>query len=740
MKKRGAILLTIIMALSLVCSIFGFTFAYAQDSTPVNYATTQTNWNSDSKSFSLVSFGDDGMAIGLPTADWTWNMAFGKKVAKDSTLSLELEGKAPNVPWGTTYVMFKADDAAPLTTGGFLGGLDSDVATSTGNWLALCTGDAAGFGVHMFECNNGKVTKTDLTTQTDVYNHHTDFKNMWKQNSAIEITTQDTTTGVDVTIKFIATGDAVSGEQVTVTYTSTNTDLHGDYSIAFGGVQPATADKGDSFIVKSITGNIVEPAPAVVLENLAANKDYWANAESSINPKAFQFNAETGIKFMDTNEGALVSNQTIVADSTIKIVMDNTYPETAAWAKFYFVFKNKDKVNPVSGLACAASGNYLALELGSDGAFIHDCVNGTVTKTDINGGNLDANDVWFWHKRSLTIVINTVDTETGVNVTVELRGASVKATSYTSTNTALKGDGYASVNMFLAEAGTDSANVNISSLTVSGIEEGKAYIPEIDVDSLNSQASSIIENGVNADNLDSAKALVVTMKEAQPQMSLGQAHKFVASNIEAVETKIATYEKVVSDAVAVDALIEALPTNVTADNYATAKTDIAAARSAYDLLDSAAQVLVTKSDVLNAAEQALSTYENTLKNAAAAVDALIDALPANVIPTNLQTAKAAAQSAREAYTALSEEAKAFVTKIDVLTEYEANLQEIEDAINGSGNQGGNEGENQGGNQDGNEDNEEKETIGCGGSAVGAGLLLSVISMTGAVISIRKRKE
>ena len=65
---------------------------------------------------------------------------------------------------------------------------------------------------------------------------------------------------------------------------------------------------------------------------------------------------------------------------------------------------------------------------------------------------------------------------------------------------------------------------------------------------------------------------------------------------------------------AVNAQIDALPAEITAENYDSAKTAIEAARAAYDALTDAQKQQVTSSSKLTAAESALKTYEDSLNS------------------------------------------------------------------------------------------------------------------------------
>ena len=105
------------------------------------------------------------------------------------------------------------------------------------------------------------------------------------------------------------------------------------------------------------------------------------------------------------------------------------------------------------------------------------------------------------------------------------------------------------------------------------------------------------------------------------------------------------------------ALINAIPANVTLDN----KAAVEGARAAYDNLTAAQQTLVNAAKLVNA--------ENTIADIESAneVIALIDAINPRAVD------QAAVAAAREAYNALSDTAKSYVTNLATLEGYEAEI-------------------------------------------------------------------
>lgn len=410
MKRRGTVVLSVILALSLLCSVFGFTLAYAADE-PENFATSQANWKDTSVGYTTTTFDENGMKM---TATET-AMAFSKKVAADSTIKIEFEGHGDAGGWGGLYVLFKADEN--VSPDEPKKAVNDNAETSTGNWLGFAFG--ASWATHFVESKDGVVTKTvkDGVISGDDTWHYL------AQTTTLEIKTTDTETGVDVEVKFFASGHADNtGDTKILTYSSANTAIKGDFSIAVGGYMGLGA--GEYVTVKTVNATLAaEQQPEVTLENLATSSAFW---KGGVNPACFQFGT-SGVGFFDTQGAAMISNQTIPAASTIAIDMTGTLSQ-GQYGNFYFVFKNESKSYTfVENIKPVEQGNYLALQIGGDGCFMYDCKDGAVTKTEIkdkaNGGPVaDNTSVWWWYKQDTKIWITTADTDTGRTRRNQIRG------------------------------------------------------------------------------------------------------------------------------------------------------------------------------------------------------------------------------------------------------------------------------------------------------------------------------
>ena len=148
--------------------------------------------------------------------------------------------------------------------------------------------------------------------------------------------------------------------------------------------------------------------------------------------------------------------------------------------------------------------------------------------------------------------------------------------------------------------------------------------------------------------------------------------------LEAAEAKIRALEQAAGDAekaAAVDAAITALKdaANITVDDEAA----IAAAEAMYNGLTDAQKALVKADSLakLTAVKAALA-QDKADREAAAQVDAIIAALPETVAVTD----KDAVTAARNAYTALNDKAKSYVTKLDIVVAAEEAIAKMEKDI------------------------------------------------------------
>lgn len=198
-------------------------------------------------------------------------------------------------------------------------------------------------------------------------------------------------------------------------------------------------------------------------------------------------------------------------------------------------------------------------------------------------------------------------------------------------------------------------------------------------------ASAVLAAGdITRDNYADQKTAIASAEAAYADLSeLAKTYVSAATDFSAQSTAIQTIEDEIAAeaaaqaaAEAYDAAVALIPAEVTADNYADAKSAIETAAALYADLNEMALALVTEYDA-TAALAAIKGYEDAA--AAAAYNDLVAAIAAEVTRDNYMTVEAAIAAAATAYDALNAEAKAMVTEYDA-TAANAAIQAIKDAM------------------------------------------------------------
>lgn len=188
---------------------------------------------------------------------------------------------------------------------------------------------------------------------------------------------------------------------------------------------------------------------------------------------------------------------------------------------------------------------------------------------------------------------------------------------------------------------------------------------------------------ITADNLSDVKAQIAVLEGKYD--ALGTADQEKVENIgyvDFVKEEVAAFETLLADQTAAQAVIDevagiSVPETITAENVAALKSAVESARTKYNALTDAQKAYVTNLDVLTAAEGKIASYEREAADQAAAkaVEEKIAALnvPDTLTKDNIEGVRAAVESARESYNALTEAQKAYVTNLSVLEDAEEKI-------------------------------------------------------------------
>ena len=293
--------------------------------------------------------------------------------------------------------------------------------------------------------------------------------------------------------------------------------------------------------------------------------------------------------------------------------------------------------------------------------------------------------------------------------------------TYLSENVALHGDSYVGLEYFLGAAGSgNNGQIKLVAAKVADVAEG--YVPDIDINALNKTLADAKKVAITAANLAEYQEIYDGAYAKYLAMNYTQSKSFAIADLEALKANLDGYAEDVKTAAALDETIAALPASVNKDNYAAAKSAIEGAKATYDGLGEGGKKLVTKKAQLDACLAALASFESD-KDAAANVDALIAALPADITAENYATARAAVEAAENAYAALTAEQKSLVSRYAELTAARTRL----DAAAPTPDSGSESGKNS------------ETEAGCGSNAAYAGFAAATVLLAAAVVLIKKKR-
>jgi len=263
------------------------------------------------------------------------------------------------------------------------------------------------------------------------------------------------------------------------------------------------------------------------------------------------------------------------------------------------------------------------------------------------------------------------------------------------------------------DALTDAQKAYVTKLdTLTAAEKAYADIQaEIAADKAAAEAVDGKINAIGTVTKDSAEAIEAA-RDAYD--ALTDAQKAYVTKLDTLTAAEKAYADIQAEIAADKAAAEAVDSKINAIGTVTKDSAeaIEAARDAYDALTDAQKGYVTKLDTLTAAEKAYADIQAEIaadKAAAEAVDGKI-----NAIGTVTKDSAEAIEAARDAYDALTDAQKAYVTKLDTLTAAEDDYQAILDAEGDSSDDNvddgntGNEGDDSNDDETNKDDNADKD--------------------------------
>lgn len=699
-----------------------------------NLAQKKEHWSrTGNAGASNVTFDLYGMKMG--TAENTTAMLLDKNIVADSKVELVFDADAyrKQGDWGQIWVMFKnvsdeLDAAAPLNATAH-GGV---AANPRGTWMAFMIGPS--YGAKLMICEDGTLTEKNLA---DTVISGLDWGAALRAINTIGIKTEDLENGVKITLTYRASGfSEVTDTEVSYEWTVENAAFKGNYALS-AGTYNGKVGTGVTLSSLKVTGpdggsGLVDRIIDDGMFNHANSLDYW---KAGYNVDCFDF-SEKGAVLWDVEKGGLVLNRKIKDKQAFTFEFDNTLTGSG-YGNLYIVFKHDRPATVYDGANFPkAEGNYIVLMIGADGFKMFECENGELNATLNTDGSVTGGvelkvpspatnyDIWNWYKQYLKVTIYTEDVDDGVDVTVTITGGSSGVTftaTYLSENVALHGDSYVGLEYFLGAAGSgNNGQIKLVAAKVADVAEG--YVPDIDINALNKTLADAKKVVITAANLAEYQEIYDGAYAKYLAMNYTQSKSFAIADLEALKANLDGYAEDVKTAAALDETIAALPASVNKDNYAAAKSAIEGAKATYDGLGEGGKKLVTKKAQLDACLAALASFESD-KDAAANVDALIAALPADITAENYATARAAVEAAENAYAALTAEQKSLVSRYAELTAARTRL----DAAAPTPDSGSESGKNS------------ETEAGCGSNAAYAGFAAATVLLAAAVVLIKKKR-
>lgn len=401
-----------------------------------------------------------------------------------------------------------------------------------------------------------------------------------------------------------------------------------------------------------------EELPEEQLLNLAADNKYW---KSGINDDRFLW-SEEGMSFCE--EASLSLYDKVGGNSVVSLTIEGNYPHN--WGNFYIVFKDKNE-RPFAGVAKMddPKGTFAALQIGGDGLFIIECINGVVEKMPcIAVNNLD---IWYFYAQRTDITFEMKDTENCMEAVITISGPNATTViEYSTLGKELCGDGYFSIACYLPTVSDENIYLNLMSLTVSGVTEFTAPDP-IDVAAVNSQMAELKDEKITHQNYAAMRENLDAIWKLYDKMNYPMIQGFDSQTFDHLCQSIALYEKEVERVQEIIQKIELLPDKISKDNLEEAKEAVESTWSMFDALSEEGKQLVSNQIRLRETEEAIVAYE------AGSVAALIASLPDIITESNIEEVKNLLASAKDAYQNLSEEAQNLVQEAKRITETEEKI-------------------------------------------------------------------
>ncbi len=447
-KKKLWIVLLCIVAATALC--FASLTAYAEEPAEgaeteetLNLALDQTKWNTTTFEAKADGLYAKGTNVSATTKD---------KIPASATVTTAISGTLAekDTTWCYAWIVLKQSDPnATVTCNG------KNATLSSGNGLIFSWGASHGSESvnEVIDGQSVKMTDTKFVSGFDSWSQYA-------VNSEITITMTDGPFGTTLDLVFKG---GVTNETKTYSYTCEN-DFSGEGYYGFGYLGGGTVDETHNYVITKAT--VEEIAVDNDLSHSAAN---WTTSTGSI------VGGENGIT-ATANGNALLKHK-LPANSTVTAKITGTAAGT--WGNVWFTLKDT-RETPDASSSNATAGSYILYRLGGDfnvgQGTIAEVKDGTLLPLNHSIEGASNADSWYVRKQVTEFTFTTEDTETGVKVTVHVKGENCEYEEVIeSDNEVLKGEWTLGIGCFVDLAG---GNLVIDNVTVKNNDKSEPEKPE----------------------------------------------------------------------------------------------------------------------------------------------------------------------------------------------------------------------------------------------------------------------
>ena len=385
--------------------------------------------------------------------------------------------------------------------------------------------------------------------------------------------------------------------------------------------------------------------------NFAKTNLAW---RKGVNTESFVF-GDDGISVIDTasvehSSGSMFFSKKLDSDYNMNIKLDGSL--NTNWGNLYIILKDKGMPH-MEGYSSSKehSDNFVALQIGSDGAFIIECINGVEEKFPCDV--VDANDIWYFYKQPTEISISAKDVEKGIKIDIDILGNKKNSISYYVENLDLQGPSWFGFDYHCEVRGTAEHCLKFTEIIINDQKTFKH--DEKDLTNLKSLINSI-PTLVTLDNLADSRELLDSINVEMLDMNIVEENQIDYAAVRKFYKAVMNLEKGKAIAEGLVIQIDELPDVVNSENYDEIVSKINEITSKYSQLSSSLKLEVTNYWKLSNVLIMVTDYEISY------INELIKTVPEVITSREqLEIVYDLIETIKNLYNSLSAQQKALVT-------------------------------------------------------------------------------